>query len=164
MYLDIYFCWLFFGSFFGKHHLGSHLLRFLVAVVCNNNKSIPSHPSLMNVQLLWSSYAGSTVWGSSFANQQFDHVQVVVMHSHMKRSQSILRRREVHFRGVHILDVPLLTYGWRVLTFPAALGLAPRSSNSSATSTMPYLDATCRGVKPFCKWLRESEDRKNDRH
>lgn len=36
-------------------------------------------------------------------------------------------------------------------TFPAALGLAPLSSSSSATSTLPYLDATCSGVKPFCR-------------
>ena len=36
------------------------------------------------------------------------------------------------------------------LTFPAALGLAPLSRRSSATSTFPYLEDTWRGVKPFC--------------
>lgn len=41
------------------------------------------------------------------------------------------------------------------LTFPAALGLAPLSNNSSATSTLPYLEATWSGVKPFYRRTNE---------
>lgn len=35
-------------------------------------------------------------------------------------------------------------------TFPAESGGARRCSRSLATSRLPYLEATCRGVKPFC--------------
>lgn len=35
-------------------------------------------------------------------------------------------------------------------TFPAKSGGARRCSRSLATSRLPYLEATCRGVKPFC--------------
>ncbi len=46
------------------------------------------------------------------------------------------------------------------LTLPAALGLAPLSRRSSATSTFPYLEATWRGVKPFCSKERKKQTRK----
>lgn len=49
-----------------------------------------------------------------------------------------------------IVRVLLVTGSAECLTFPAALGLAPLSRSSSATSTFPYLEATCSGVKPFC--------------
>lgn len=42
------------------------------------------------------------------------------------------------------------------LTFPAAFGVAPLSSNSSATSTLPYLEATCNEVKPFYRITKRS--------
>lgn len=47
------------------------------------------------------------------------------------------------------------------LTFPAALGLAPLSRSISATSTFPYLEATWRGVKPFCSGEQKDEISQN---
>lgn len=44
------------------------------------------------------------------------------------------------------------------LTFPAALELAPLSNKSSATSTLPYLEATWSGVKPFYRGTNEEVD------
>lgn len=47
------------------------------------------------------------------------------------------------------------------VTFPAAFGLAPLSNNSSATSTFPYLEATCSGVKPFCRSTKRTVRARN---
>lgn len=48
-----------------------------------------------------------------------------------------------------IAEVFFLFLFW-MNTFPAESGGARRCSRSLATSRLPYLEATCRGVKPFC--------------
>lgn len=46
-------------------------------------------------------------------------------------------------------------------TFPAESGGARRFSSSLATSRLPYLAATCRGVKPFCREKTEKKEIRN---
>lgn len=120
---------------------------------------------------------------SSLADQEFNNIQVVVMDGHMKGCQTVLlsthahtrtdiethtKQKHVYMKHIHdksSLRRPVTTL-WRLdcfcvlqgedcLTFPAALGLAPLSRRRSATSTFPYLEATWRGVKPFCSNDRE---------
>ena len=109
------------------------------------------------------SHPSCTVWGASLADQQVNHVQIVMMDSHMERSQTILKVKETHTYNSILQSqntfwpfpphTPVLPSSLcsTTLTFPAALGLPPLSSSSSATSTLPYFEATWRGVKPFCR-------------
>ena len=76
------------------------------------------------------------------------------MDSDVQRSQTILQTQNHKLWIKQSSDYLSTSYSQALcvfLTFPAALGLAPRSNNSSATSTFPYFDATWSGVKPFCR-------------
>lgn len=55
---------------------------------------------------------------------------------------------ETFFYRLHSHEVEKFVF-W-MNTFPAESGGAWRCSRSLATSRLPYLEATCRGVKPFC--------------
>lgn len=106
------------------------------------------------------SYSRRAVWGAALADQQLDYIKVVVMDGHVQRGQAILKEErgdtwpQSATADCHLIladeywDIRCLSW---LITFPAALGLAPLSKSSSATSTFPYLHATCRGVNPFCK-------------
>ncbi len=106
------------------------------------------------------SYSRRAVRGAALADQQLDYIKVVVMDGHVQRGQAILKEErgdtwpQSATADCHLIladeywDIRCLSW-W--ITFPAALGLAPLSKSSSATSTFPYLHATCRGVNPFCK-------------
>lgn len=52
-------------------------------------------------------------------------------------------------RNCHVLEKPF--------TFPAESAAARRCRRSFATSRLPYLAATCRGVKPFWKCEEQSK-------
>lgn len=45
---------------------------------------------------MWASYSGSAVCRSSFADQEFNNIQVVVMDGHMKRCQTILLNTQTY--------------------------------------------------------------------
>lgn len=100
------------------------------------------------------------MWRAALADQQLDNIKVVVMDGHVQRGQAILRgERGSTWPRSATADCHLILEDehWDIrcsswwITFPAALGLAPLSKSSSATSTFPYLHATWRGVNPFCK-------------
>lgn len=104
------------------------------------------------------------MWRPSLADKQVDNVEVVVMDSDVQRSQAILQTQDQKLWIKQSSNHLLTSYSRALcvcLTFPAALGFAPLSNNSSATSTFPYFDATWSGVKPFCGGANEKVDTTN---
>lgn len=111
-------------------------------------------------------YPRCTMRRAALADKQVDNVQVVVMYGNMQWSQTILQKQKskvpqtledqtiIYSSFFQGYSQPLYVY----LTFPAAFGLAPLSNRSSATSTLPYLEATWSGVNPFYSGTNEEED------
>lgn len=112
--------------------------------------------------------------GSALVQKQERHLLVVIMCCNMKGREAVLKKRSqtvvLILRRIIILTSPddkyyILcelpvstaqrpqeeTLKACVNTFPAESGGARRCSRSLATSRLPYLEATWRGVKPFCR-------------